>query len=51
MIKIKEEGIYIFGGCSKQGEAQNSLYLLQFGQKPVKMKSIQTMGHPPNPRY
>jgi len=35
-IKLKEEGIYIFGGAFSNGEATNKLKIIKLGFKPIK---------------
>ena len=50
--KIKEKGIYIFGG--KKGELKepsNKMWLLRIGKKYLDWMEIMTLGKPPCPRY
>ena len=50
--KIKERGLYVFGGKTKEdGGITNDLWLLVLGQKPIYWKKIKTNGIPPCPRY
>ncbi len=49
--RIKEEGIYLFGGRLKNGKASNKLYVLKIGSKPLKWISPETAGTPPIARY
>ena len=49
---IKERGLYVFGGKSKDdGGLSNNLWVLILGQKPIYWKKIKTKGIPPCPRY
>ena len=50
--RIKEKGIYIFGG--KKGdlkEPSNKMWLLKIGKKYLDWMEIATLGKPPSPRY
>ena len=50
--RIKEKGIYIFGG--KKGELKepsNKMWLLRIGKKYLDWMEIATLGKPPCPRY
>ena len=50
--RIKEKGIYIFGG--KKGdlkEPSNKMWLLKIGKKYLDWMEIATLGKPPCPRY
>ena len=50
--RIKEKGIYIFGG--KKGdlkEPSNKMWLLRIGKKYLDWMEIMTLGKPPCPRY
>ena len=50
--RIKEKGIYIFGG--KKGdlkEPSNKMWLLRIGKKYLDWMEIATLGKPPCPRY
>ena len=50
--RIKEKGIYIFGG--KKGdlkEPSNKMWLLRIGKKYLDWLEIATLGKPPSPRY
>ena len=50
--KIKEKGLYIFGGKSKEeGGFSNKLYILILGQKPLKWILPETKGKPPSARF
>ena len=49
---IKEKGIYIFGGKSKEeGGLSNQLWILITGKKPMEWVKPETKGKPPSPRY
>ena len=49
---IKEKGIYIFGGKTKEeGGLSNELWILIIGKKPLEWVLPQTKGKPPSPRY
>jgi len=49
---IKEKGIYIFGGKSKEeGGISNQLWILVTGKKPLEWIQPNTKGKPPSPRY
>jgi hypothetical protein len=49
---IKEKGIYIFGGKSKEeGGLSNQLWILNTGKKPMEWVQPETKGKPPSPRY
>ena len=50
--RIKEKGIYIFGGKTKEeGGLSNKIYILSIGQKTLKWIYPETKGKPPSPRY
>jgi N-acetylneuraminic acid mutarotase len=49
---MKEKGIYIFGGKTKEeGGLSNQLWILITGKKPLEWVQPQTKGKPPSPRY
>ena len=49
---MKEKGIYIFGGKSKEeGGLSNQLWILVTGKKPMEWVQPETKGKPPSPRY
>ena len=49
---IKEKGIYIFGGKSKEeGGISNQLWILVTGKKQLEWIQPNTKGKPPSPRY
>ena len=49
---IKEKGIYIFGGKTKEeGGLSNQLWILITGKKTLEWVQPQTKGKPPTPRY
>ena len=53
LSKIKEKGLYIFGGMTdneENGGLTNDLWVLSLGQKPLVWKKINTSGTPPSPR-
>ena len=51
-IKIKQKGLYIFGGKTKEdGGLTNDLWILIMGQKPFSWMKANTLGKPPSPRY
>ena len=50
--KLKEKGLYVFGGKSKEeGGLSNKMWILILGQKPLRWVSPETKGKPPSPRY
>lgn len=49
--KIKEEGIYLFGGMNEQQAIFNHLKVLKLGSYPLKWIEPETRGIPPQPRY
>ena len=50
--RIKEKGIYIFGGKNKEnGGISNQLWILILGQKPLEWVQPLTQGQIPSPRY
>ena len=50
--RLKEKGIYIFGGKSKEeGGLSNKLWILLMGQKILRWISPEVKGKPPSPRY
>ena len=52
MNKIKEKGIYIFGGkILEEGPINNNLYVLKIGKKPLELEIINTSGIRPCARY
>ena len=48
--KPKIEGIYIFGGCDKEGNFYKNLWLIRIGIKPVDILEIPSHGIQPCPR-
>jgi len=49
---IKEKGIYVFGGKSKEeGGISNQLWILVTGKKPLEWIQPNTKGKPPSPIY
>jgi len=49
---IKEKGLFIFGGKSKEeGGISNQLWILIMGKKPLEWIKPETKGKPPAPRY
>jgi hypothetical protein len=50
--RLKEKGIYIFGGKSKEeGGLSNKMWILLIGQKQLRWVSPEIKGKPPSPRY
>ena len=50
--RIKEKGIYVFGGKTKEdGGLSNKLWILTLGIKKLKWHSPDTKGKPPSPRF
>ena len=49
--KIKEEGIYVFGGKDDQNNIFNRLRVLKLGCYPLKWTEPETKGEPPAARY
>ena len=50
--RIKEKGIYIFGGKSKEeGGLSNKMWIVILGNKKLKWISPDIKGKPPSPRY
>ena len=50
--RLKEKGIYIFGGKSKEeGGLSNKLWILLIGLRQLKWVSPEIKGKPPSPRY
>ena len=47
--KIKEMGMYVFGGRNKT--ICNDMWLLKIGKKPLEWEKVITHGEPPCPRY
>ena len=47
--KIKEMGMYVFGGKNKT--ICNDMWLLKIGKKPLEWMKVFTVGAPPCPRY
>ena len=49
--KIKEKGLYIFGGrSSEEGNFKNDVWVLRIGKKPLEWIKLKTNGTPPTPR-
>ena len=50
--RIKEKGLYIFGGKTKEdGGLSNKLWILTLGTKKLKWLNPDVKGKPPSPRY
>ena len=50
--RIKEKGIYIFGGKTKEdGGLSNKIWILLLGNKKLKWYNPDVKGKPPSPRY
>ena len=50
--KIKQKGLYIFGGKTKEyGGLTNDLWILIMGKNPFSWMKVNTLGKPPSPRY
>ena len=48
---VANVGLYIFGGKLKNNQSLNTLSIIKFGAKPLKMVKLETQGDTPNPRY
>jgi hypothetical protein len=42
--KIKEDGIYVFGGIHAKGDPTNKVRVLKLGAKPIKIITLETSG-------
>ena len=51
MNKVKQEGIYIFGGKNGKDELNKYLYFINTFTKPIKINKLEGHGKPPSPRY
>ena len=51
MNRIKEKGIYLFGGKSNDDVLSNEVYVIKLGRKPVEITKLALKGKPPSPRY
>jgi Rab9 effector protein with kelch motifs len=51
LLKLADEGIFIFGGRSSNGEAIGDLKVIKLGVKPLQVKTIETKGLGPSGRY
>jgi hypothetical protein len=50
--RIKEKGLYVFGGKSKDDhKPNNTLRVLRIGKKPLEWITLDTKGEAPSPRY
>ena len=50
--RIKEKGLYVFGGKSKdECKPNNVLRVLRVGKKPLEWVTLETKGEGPSPRY
>lgn len=49
--RIKEKGIYLFGGKSDDNVLSNEVYLVKMGKKPLEITKLAIRGKPPSPRY
>ena len=50
--RIKQKGLYIFGGKSKEeGGLSNKIWVLILGQKVLEWGLLETKGKPPRPRF
>ena len=50
--RIKEKGLYVFGGKSKdECKPNNMLRVLRVGRKPLEWVTLDTKGEAPSPRY
>lgn len=49
--KVKEEGIYCFGGRTKAGEHLNEIRILKIGKRPLYWMKPEILGNPPQGRY
>jgi hypothetical protein len=50
-VKVKERGIYIFGGKSKYSEQNNNVRVIKIGKRPLEFITLKCEGKPPSPRY
>ena len=48
---VKVPGIYVFGGINEERIAQNTLYVLQTGSRPLNWLVPETSGQAPGPRF
>ena len=46
-VKVSKEGLYIFGGKSNSGTAENQVRVVRIGQKPIIVEEVQTKGKLP----
>ena len=49
--KVKEEGVYFFGGQEENGNINNEIRILKIGIKPCKWIIPETKGKKPEGRY
>lgn len=50
LCKIREKGLYVFGGKSSDNELRNDLWILRIGRKPLEWVRVNTNGISPSPR-
>ena len=49
--RIREKGIYLFGGKSSDNVLSNDIYVVKLGRKPLDIFKLAVKGKPPCPRY
>jgi hypothetical protein len=48
--KVKNDGVYIFGGINKEKKLCNDVYIIKVCRKPCKVMKPKIRGRPPSPR-
>jgi hypothetical protein len=49
--RIREQGLYIFGGKNKENYISNKLIIIKLGKIPLEYKTIEPLGKGPSPRF
>ncbi len=49
--RIREQGLYIFGGKNKENYLSNKLIIIKLGKIPLEYKTIEPLGKGPSPRF
>lgn len=49
--RIKNPGVYVFGGIGPDKKAHNHLWVLNVGARPLSWSILNTQGTPPSPRF